>query len=379
MAMFTVITQLEREGKVAKTDEDENLVLYSYTHCEDSSDPILKTLRGIVFDKQGNLITRSFPYTDTITEEEKDKVVNLIKPTSKIFYLCEGSIIRVFFFANKWYITTQRKLRAIDSMWSSEVSFGNLFRVGISKIMSQLDDTERKVDEDMEEFLNKLDKNKAYFFVLKNTEENQIVCQGTPPTEPKIMFLASMKLGDYGFDFSETDFFISLGFSYFPKITTTDGEEVLKLLSRLDIKKCPGVIVFNGNVPTRVVTRKYLTYFAIRGNEVNISYRYLQIRKDKDQVRMLIDLYPEYKQKFDKIEQTLFDIASYLHKIYISRHCFGNFEFLPQEEHHVVEACHAWYRTNKQRVTKELVYEILNKQEPMYIKNMLEHYAKYTY
>ncbi|NDG32425.1 hypothetical protein EB118_20415, partial [bacterium] len=39
----------------------------------------------------------------------------------------EGALIRMFYYKNKWYLSTNRKLDAYRSKWASKESFGSYF------------------------------------------------------------------------------------------------------------------------------------------------------------------------------------------------------------------------------------------------------------
>jgi len=397
-------------GTVKKFDENEDIELYSYISCDEKSDDRLKQIRGMIFAKEDHtLIANTFPFTDTLVAGKDNNVIKTnILPTSKIFVMREGSVIRVFFRKNRWYISTQRKLDATKSHWSSEITFGDLFKLGISKIISTKNGTQNAIEDDVHTFLGMLNPAFTYFFTLQNTEENRIVCAGTKSTNPVIYFSGVQKHCQSNFEFDLSEQFCEWGFKTFVElelakidsVEPTPMSELMgtdfaqlathnpKVLEQIrgwtssdiikyvrfyfNIMRSPGLIIFNKNkTPVRIVSEQYFERFNIRGNQPNISYRYLQIRHEPEQIELLLKTYPKFEPMIGKIEYTLRVIAQFILSCYKQRHIYHNFVFINKEEHNIVEKCHNLYQRERKPITYDCVWKIMEQQEPGYLHNML--------
>jgi hypothetical protein len=88
----------------------------------------------------------------------------------------------MFYFAGKWYLSTNRKLDAFRSKWASKESFGSFFKKALEyefenneRLRSSVDYNPEK-DDAIERFQSVLDTSKQYMFLLLNNNENRIVC-----------------------------------------------------------------------------------------------------------------------------------------------------------------------------------------------------------
>ena len=106
-------------GNFRLYDEEGPLKLYS--------EPNDKGQKGAVFVRNKNVM-KCFPRVKCVNVSEKDKDINLPDVTKTLFFdNHEGCLIRVYFANNDWRISTQRKIDAFKSRWSSQKSFGMLF------------------------------------------------------------------------------------------------------------------------------------------------------------------------------------------------------------------------------------------------------------
>lgn len=391
------------ERKVQKIDENEELDMYSYISCDEKTEPELKRFRGVVFDKEHHLIANALPFTDTlVVGMDDDAIKSVIKQTSRIFVSCEGCTIRVFYGKSRWYISTNRKLDSTKSRWSSDVTFGDLFRLGISRIISAKNGTKNAIDDDMHTFLDMLDRNLTYYFIIQNTKENRIVCDGTSSTDPVIYFSGVQRKCSPVFEFDLNDKFRELGFETcselkqgkqnekidftkpdFIHLAEIDPEQVeqmegwnehsiMEYIQRvLNINRSPGVIVFNEDIlPCKIVSKQYYERFTVRGNQPQLSYRYLEIRHQPEMVKLFKLNYPESESLFNDIEYVFENVAQFILKCYRARHITHQYVFINKEEHVIAEECHKLYLRTRVPITIEHVRNVMNQQDPRYLHNI---------
>jgi hypothetical protein len=303
------VEALTNSIKLSDRDEENNLDLFCYIKCENSDSDIVKNCRGIVFHGE-DVVLKAFPYTDEYNNTHNfHEIYRGDFEDLTFFEAHEGSLIRVFYFKNKWYISTHRKLNAFRSKWASKESFGSCFKRAL--------ETERDCNENfkisllsvessnnssiIDTFLSTLDPKKQYMFLLKNTDENCIICD--EPDRPTVLHVGTFVEGVLLHDNN-----ISIPSPTILKFNNYD--EVKDYVSSVDIHKLQGVIAFApNNRQFKILNTDYQELFRIRGNEPSIKFRYLQLRMNPNDVQKLCELYPKHVSKFEHYENTLYDIA----------------------------------------------------------------------
>lgn len=357
---FAVLKGNEPNVKAVDSDENNNLTLWCYTKCDNESNNDLKQCRGVVFqDKE--LVMRAMPYTDEYNDTQRKELKNIISDVSQCYFYpsYEGTLLRLFNYNEKWYTTTHRKLDACKSRWSSKESFGNMFETAIMG--------EEKY-KDIKEFYNSLDKSLQYMFLVLNTKDNRVVCVSS--SEPKLFHVGTYKQG-------VLDTEHSIGLSKPQRLFFENVDSLCDFVLRTDPKYKQGVIVFmKNNRQLKVLNQDYQHLFKARGNEQSIKFRYLQVRMNPEYSKMLFYLYPDKRPLFEDYENILYNIATTLYNNYVRRYIRREYLSVPENEFNVLKECHKWHvedRSNN-RVNKEKVIEVLNKQPPVNLNNMIKKY-----
>ena len=368
------IDSLSKFIRLVDVDASTGLDLYCYIHCEPHDSEIRKQCRGVVFNKD-ELIMKGFPYTMEYTQNENlpdinDNIINSFDKCS--FYdSYEGSLIRMFYFKDKWYLSTNRKLDAFRSKWASKESFGSFFKKALEhefenneRLKSNVDFTPGK-DDAIERFQSVLDTNKQYMFLLLNNNENRIVCSA--PEKPTIFHVGTFV--DFELKMDE-DVYIP----YPKKHDFKDIDELFDYVNNIDYKYLQGVIAFTpGNYQYKIFNQEYHDLYKARGNEPSIKFRYLQVRMNKKYNEILHYLYPEYKNSFADYENYIYDIARDITKSYVERFIKKNYVTVPVEEFQVIRECHTWHLLDRleNKININKVIDILNTQPPTNINRMI--------
>lgn len=340
--------------RLTDKDEETGLELFCYNHCTNDDSDFVKKCRGIVFHNQ-KLVMSAYPYTDEYSHLDTSALQKQFTNFSEwtFFESHEGTLIRMFNFSGKWFLSTHRKLNAFRSKWSSKESFGNLFK--------------KAIEVDLETFQNTLDKNRQYMFLLRNTLENRIVCM--PDSKQPLVYHVGTFIN------GTLDLFDNVGL---PKPTRLHFSNLDELVTYpVNPQKLQGVMCFGPNgKQLKVYDSVYYELFKVRGNVPSILFRYLQLRMDKDMVNKLYSLYPEKISMFEEYESTLYKIADFIYKAYVQRYIGHNFITVPKEEHMVSKACHMWHKSNpkKNQITLNKVISELNKQSPTNLNHMIRRY-----
>src|SRR3990167_10954837 len=108
------------------------------------------------------LVCRSFPYSLPLKDEPLTEY--------KKYLACEGSIIRIFYATNRWWVSSHKRLDAKKTRWGGP-DFYTLFSESLNKIVC---------DEEfnLETFVNELDKRWCYIFLFHSVP-HRIVCDDT--------------------------------------------------------------------------------------------------------------------------------------------------------------------------------------------------------
>lgn len=372
----SVIESLDNKIRITDRDPDNNLDLFCYLRCEPEDPEIIRQCRGIVFNGE-NLVMQAFPYTTEYTSDNYNQICESIIPSECMFYDShEGALIRMFHFNNKWYTSTHRKLDAFKSKWSSRESFGVLFAKGLESSGVTPDNTPDNTTEHNSEYYvsiveklqERLDKNKQYMFLVRNSVDNRIVCK--PPTEhePSVYHVGTFVNG-------LLDMTDDIGLPYPANHNFSNIDELLNYVNNINHSEYQGVIVFApNNQQYKILNKNYLDLFNIRGNEPSIKFRYLQIRNDKHMVRQLRDLYPHMAQKFEDYEQALERIAKRIYNTIVDRFIKKLYSTVSNDEFLIVRECQKWHEQNRRRnrVCLDKIYEIINNQSSVYLNRIIK-------
>jgi hypothetical protein len=365
---------------IKKVDQDDTykLELYTYTTCDESSDQSVKQSRGVVVNTvDDSVVLRSFNYTPEFNEYQ----IDLIQPhlsdelvRKSLFYDShEGALLRAFYFMDKWFLSTHRKLDAFKSKWASNETFGEIFEKSLYEEVKVNEDLARKFDNNYTnltpKFLSTLDKRYQYMFLVRNTEENRIV--NFPPLKPTLYHVGTFIDGRVSMG-------IDCGVSKPAVHKFTSLNDVCAYVhENVNVQYTQGVIAFTpNNTQIKIVNKEYQEMVYVRGFEPSIKFRYLQIRMDRYIREKLYLLYPDMESTFNEIENTIYDIALYLYRSYVARFIKREHITLPKFEYKLMELCHSWHMedraTNKVSVNK--IIDILNNQSPSNLNHMIRRF-----
>lgn len=134
-----------QSGKIRLSDNDSEaqLDLFCYNRCSNEEADLVKNCRGVVFNGE-KVIMRGFPYTEEYTTDESSyrqfsETVGDDVTKYRYFDAHEGALLRVFYWQDKWYISTHRKLDAFRSKWASKESFGQMFKNALEVLWKKQD------------------------------------------------------------------------------------------------------------------------------------------------------------------------------------------------------------------------------------------------
>ena len=389
-----IMKEIERL-KIEKKDDDGVLSIYHYRTCNNESSDSVKRYRGIIVDVETKeIVYASMPYIDVLTEVPED-----VQGYDFITKSYEGTLLRVFFYKEKWYIATHKKLDAYRSRWGSVISFGAKFQIAV----------EARTGSSMEECLARLSKECMHLFLLENDNETRIVCRNLKPSVYYVGTISRISeekflKGDFAdvFHFPSTSSNLYFELEDDPSKSWADlideekeeaektewmGElpeqiDGGKLAALLNKSESEDYLEFQGYIcrssvtgkEVKVVFKAYKFYSDMRGNEVNIPYRYLQIRGNEQYVKAFPVMYPEYRTVFSKYELIINDIVHMIYDLYVERHIKKRFVYRKREIHMILKSIHALYLEYGDRVDRDLVRIIVNEQSAAVLNKLIQMY-----
>ena len=250
------------------------------------------------------------------------------------------------------------------SKWSSKQSYGIFFRDALmyqlennEKLKEKLKDVEINQDNIIDVFCNNiLDKERQYMFLLLNNSENRIVCK--EPENPTFYHVGTFIDGELNM---KDDIYIP-----YPELLNFNSIDDIYLYNEeIDYNVLQGVIIFApNNRQYKILNTHYYNYYNIRGNEPSIKYRYLQVRMNLEQNKMLHQLYPNNKKDFEEYENYIFEASKNIYSAYVNRYIKKLYVTVPSEEYNVIKEAHAWYLEDRKinKINYEKIMNILNKQ-----------------
>lgn len=355
--------------KVDVMDQEDGLKILNYNECYRDSPDELKKIRGLVQEADtGNILFETFPYTEEYISSETIPLLNNdnnILDEWDVYYSLEGSLLRVFWYKDRWYISTNKKLNAFKSRWASRKSFGDIFRDGLVHTNGN--------ENVLETLLDQMDKTLVHLFLVRYNHENRVVCSA-PKDFECVYFIGSWNDKTKTLD-REWKHPIKVNI---PVPIKEIPSNIHDLADGVNIQEYQGVILFhkNKNLQVKIYSKEYDKLYKLRGNNPNIRFRYLEIRKDLDVKQEFVKLYPLYEDLFLEYENIMYQLAKLIRYYYIQRYIKNKYVTLPKEEYILMKKCHDWYLLNRidNKINVAKVLEILNNEDTLALYKMIRRF-----
>ncbi len=322
-------------NNVKIVDSLNDLSIYHYLDCDVNTAEETKQYRGVVMNNEGKTICRSFGYTPEIDESDNELMTSVVEPFLKqenvrALEAYEATLLRVYFYQDKWYISTCRKLDAFKSKWGSNKSFGEIF--------------EDIVETSFEQFCeNTLDKTKVYCYVIRTYNKNRIVCSGYEA--PELFLVGTYDDGNFDqFNFEKCNV---------PRVNITSMDELKEHMKSIDPSKSQGVILMNEKGEcVKVMKHEYVEAFKLRGNQPNILLRYIELQQEGDakKVETFYNMYPEQKDLIVGFTEVIDDICYYVFRKYRNRFIRKQVSIVPADLYYVIRELHDGYLKDRNNI-----------------------------
>lgn len=326
--------------------DGDHVTLHHYINCQETSDDILKQFRGVVF-VNNKLVMRGFPFTpEHVVSSAVCEPATKVFAGSRFFDSFEGTIIRVFFY-KKWFVSTHKRLDASKSRWGTTESFEDIFRRGIDQVGI------RTGKFNYETFFESLDKTRQYMFLVRNTQSNRIVSLPPNVNMPPVYHVGTYIDGVFSID-------DDVGIPHPHEHTFENADQLIRHVGTLNPMFCQGIFVMGPHGFHKFVNGHYHSYAQLRGNEPNLTKRYLELRKQPTELNAFLTLYRDSYGVFQGIETSLQKIARNIHTVYMKRFVSKQYAVVDPARYGVLKKCHSNYMQTKTPVTLEVVWNTLN-------------------
>lgn len=355
---------------VCIVDEKDDLKLFCYKTCSESDSDDIKSQRSVVKDVQGNVVVTSLPYTDEYIVDIDSNIPDIDINDYVVFPSVEGTLIRVFHHDDSWHITTNRKLDAFKSYWSSHFSFGQLFVNNIFSVYKE---------NNIESFYHRLDTTKVYFFLLRPTTESRIVCN-VDVNKPPLYFVGTLRKG-------ETESLLDMSNECLKEIPQMEPlnlksvEEICQHVRDMNVWDYQGIILFHKtkNQQIKFIHSEYKKLWSVRNNNPNLFLRYFEIRQDPNMLETFFKVYPKFIVIADKFEAQIFEVSKYLHQAYVDRYIRKQYVSLPKQEYVVLKKAHDWHNQDRNfnRMYRHKMLHLINQEKPIHLYQIVKRHFKY--
>lgn len=308
-----------------KENGDEYMLCFKDT--SDFKEKWIRECNGTIFEKETNKLLHYFfekTYDGILGLNESNLIQNDLFDSKNLqgkirvsIYL-EGSLIKVYPIKSEdnstgWKIATSRAINASTNFWNSDKSFKELFAEGVTNTF----------EKSLTEYLNTLDSNYCYNFLLQHPENNKIL----PVTEPVVHFVNKVNLETLEEHTLDLEFFEI-------NLRENDPLNIIRNLDRSKISDNYIIYVMNEDGVTvkhriKCLNEEFTSKRELHGNFPDLGLRYLEMYNETLSYEgvsfrdTLIKNFPDEEEKLDEIDRKFLNTANeifYLYKrIYVQK------------------------------------------------------------
>ncbi len=376
--------------KILETDKLDNLVCYHFYECDNNSSEEHKQLRGVIKEKETNkIICKTFGFTPEIVENDDENIQRFIVPMveakATCFYSYEGSLLRMFHYDGKWYLSTHRKINAFKSKWGFGKSYGDLFAEYLKRFEYFKQFTNEEV---IQKFGTCFEKDQVFVFLITSYKENRIV-SNKHLESPNVYIVGQFKQVENDCVFVNN--FERLVFML-PNVDEQDDTSIIGMIEtpevhditnpniNINISEKQGLVLIdsNGN-SVKLINKEYADLVALRKNNPNLVLRYIELQQEnnKEKIDTYIKLYDDYSEKFKEYDVVMADIIGNIFRKYRNRFVRKLESIAPPDQYYVIRELHEKYLQDpKNIVTPVRVEQYVKSLKPDRLFGLYTQYLK---
>lgn len=274
------------------------------------------TERSIYADDEDNIVMKGLPHPDEYVFEKDYRTIQEIfsRPDIKVYPSREGTTIHVFYYKDRWYTSTHKRLDAFKSYWADNKNrFGASFARGLMRVLPEdVDD-----DENLENFLTKvynkyLNKELKYTFLLPPIFSERV------GSKPVVSWPKPVNVMVRNRDFVVLEDCPTFPGMFLDNLCWSTNEFMRKLIHcNPDYMQGFYARVRESSLQIKFYTGRYYDRVLIRNNTANLKFRYMFVRsakntpKNKNEWDMFVKTYPEFdwEERENEISRVCEDIV----------------------------------------------------------------------
>lgn len=353
-----------------------------------------------------------YPYSIELTPEKLQGLDFDIVTKSRFFEANEGTVIRVFNANGNWYTITNKKLDAFCSKWAAKTkTFGCHLAKSIFVLLNSDHNGDTPDFDDVtvaKEYVNRiwsdsLDPTKRYFFLLKSSNEERIVCDadaeilniGIIDENNTLSLDESVKLTD-----SLKNNTVVVRFPIEYKFSNLD--DLIEKINNIDPYKCCGVLAifktdFSGaniendieqHIHVKLLNPKYKYLHSLRGNTPSLRFRLFQLTYLTNREMQLNQVAQPYVEDFKQLYypqcedmskvfmSVVEDVFQKYQSKYVKHETVSDQKMEKMEK--ILNIIHNEYLISKKQTTPQRVSDILHYVEPEKLNQLIREYEYET-
>lgn len=338
-----------------KIKEDADFPTLFLIHTQDTSNFNIKLVNecnGLIMDKN-TLEIVCYTFDKCADNEPIIDFDNLYVEKS-----IEGTLIRLFYYNDKWNLSTKKCIDASKSKWLSEKNFTQLFNECLQNY----------------NIMGNLNTSYCYSFIITHPENNIVVNY----TTPNAIHVSTRDMTTL----NEIDVNIGLSKNERLPINKDELNIMFSQISTDNDISYEGYIFIDTHFNRwKIKTEHYKYVRNLWGNSNNRFYRYLELRKDNNLLHEYIKYFDCDRQKFIEYETKISTLAENILKIYVSKHITKDDPQvkIPYFFAKIIYKLHGDFYKDKHKIKTNYnkVMLVLLEMDPKQVCFMMNHYEKY--
>jgi len=325
-----------KEEYKLKSKEDDNLIVIYNDQFSNIDDELVRFFNGVIIDKS---TLKVVCYTFDKCLEENNIHQNLINTEVTVQPVYEGTLVRVYYYNNKWNISTKKMIDAYNSKWASNKSFGEMFAeiFGNSWL------------EHMNDFPSK---DYCYSFLMGHIDNNILQIDKNYLIHLNTVDLVNNKEVDFRYVCNTRNINHILNYDSY-KFIKNDYESIKNYIEQLkndQTLNSIGYMLINNGIRQKFMKNNFTQIRELWGNTNNRLFRYLNLRKNPENLKKYLDIFPKDKKEFLEFEHYLMNIATFILNIYRNRHITKQITKVPFYLRDTIYKIHGLYLQTKNKV-----------------------------
>ena len=348
----------KKYGLITKEEEDyPNLYMITYNkpnkyskhsvNLTNEQTNILKQYRGIILEKNTNKpVCYTFDKMSRHFPDEWDL------KDCKIMKSYDGSQIKLFYYDNKWVVSTTRRIDADKSYYFSNKSFMEMWK-----------DASKQLD------LNKLNTDCCYSFLMAHPD-NRVVARHSNPIITHVL-TRNMKTFKIVYD--------DIGIKRPELLTFKTKKDIWKSIKSLPYNK-EGYVVNYNDTFIKIVNSKYQEVKDLRGSSNSLLCHYFVLKKEKN-IKKFLSYYPETSEIFSTFEKYFNNLCIQVFNEYVLfriRKVITDKDIQPFLKQSLYKV-HGIHLKNKKRIKLNDVRKVLNNYDPPLLKSLIDNVNNLQY